>query len=240
MGMTDRIMKAKRGLLFLTIVVLLAGCGLEDDKAGMNLFSQNFDFTQDQYGWQHGFADYPTGPDSTAFEFRFAYTKQPSGNKALLISGNNQSDDLFMYIKKKLDGLSPNTEYTVTLNVNLLCDANVNYSGNAGSPGTSVFFKVGATAIEPKSLIEQSTYVMNIDKGTQNESGTDMITVGDIATESASGYTELSRGNSASKPLKAKTNNKGELWLIVGTDSGFQGTTTLYYTKINVTLSASK
>lgn len=31
------------------------------------------------------------------------------------------------------------------------------------------------------------------------------------------------------------TNNKGEIWLILGTDSGYESTTTIFYTNLSVT-----
>ncbi len=237
-------MDLKCRLFFFSVLSLvLGGCMADADSPGLDIFTQSFDFSQDRYGWQHGFAEYPAGPNDSAFyELKFEYTADPTGStKALMISGYNHSDDLFMYIKKKLDGLNPNTEYTITFNVNFLSDATVNSIGAGGSPGESVYFKVGATSSEPKTVIDNSMYVMNIDKGVQAESGNDMITVGDISTTSSSGFALVSRSNSAyvDSPLKVKSNYKGELWLIVGTDSGFEGVTTLYYTKVNVTLSAS-
>jgi hypothetical protein len=81
---------------------------------------------------------------------------------------------------------------------------------------------------------------MNIDKGSLNESGNDMIAIGNIATPSGS-YTQITRTNSTNlnSPFRVKSNSRGEIWLIVGTDSGSSGKTTLYYSKINLTLSAS-
>jgi hypothetical protein len=36
--------------------------------------------------------------------------------------------------------------------------------------------------------------------------------------------------------FKAKTDSKGKIWLIVGTDSGFEATTALYYSSIKAVL----
>ena len=54
------------------------------------------------------------------------------------------------------------------------------------------------------------------------------IGAGDDATQ----YKLIQR--STAEPITAKTNGTGELWLLVGTDSGFEGLTTLYYNKIKV------
>ena len=37
-------------------------------------------------------------------------------------------------------------------------------------------------------------------------------------------------------PISITTDNNGQLWLIVGTDSGFEGNTTIYYNKITAVL----
>ena len=42
--------------------------------------------------------------------------------------------------------------------------------------------------------------------------------------------------DSAGKPIRATADAAGRLWLLVGTDSGFEGTTRLYYKTIRVTL----
>jgi hypothetical protein len=68
-----------------------------------------------------------------------------------------------------------------------------------------------------------------------------MISLGDIATATnATGYTLVTRNNTmANSRYVAKTNADGELWLIVGTDSNYEGTTTVFYNRINVLFSAS-
>ena len=42
--------------------------------------------------------------------------------------------------------------------------------------------------------------------------------------------------NNVERPFEVTTDEGGRLWLIVGTDSGFEGLTTLYYTRIDYTL----
>jgi hypothetical protein len=225
-------MKAMCRLLFAGIFILLMSCDQDEGKPGIDIFSETFDFNEDQHGFEGGFSDYPAGPDdSVVFELQYAYTVEPEGGeKAIMLSGNNRSDDLFMFLKKKLTGLQSNTDYTITFDVEV---------GSAGAPGETVFLKVGATDIEPKSVIDKGNFVMNIDKGNQAEDGIDMVTIGDVAAPSSGVYVKINRTNaSTDRPLEVTSNNKGELWLIVGTDSGFKGTTTLYYTTISVVLSS--
>jgi len=102
-----------------------------------------------------------------------------------------------------------------------------------------VFFKIGATSIEPATALDGQGYLrMNIDKGNQSVGGADMKVVGNI------GNALPCVGSSGPYQSKTLTLNDftmtsaadGTLWLIVGIDSGFEGITTLYYDRIAVSL----
>jgi hypothetical protein len=233
----------KRIAYCIIILAFTSGCSF-DDGLGFSIFSNSSDFSTDLQGWVGDFADYPIGVDDSSFyELRFEYTDRPSNlgpvQKAIMLSGNNHSDDLFMFIKKKINGLQPNTDYTVVFEVELASNAEKNNTGIGGAPGESVYVKAGASIIEPKKIVDGSYYRMNIDKGNQSTDGDDMKVIGNIAVESAE-YNLITRSNSSqSIPFIVRSSALGELWLIVGTDSGFEGVTTLYYTKINVVFSSS-
>ena len=77
---------------------------------------------------------------------------------------------------------------------------------------------------------------MNIDKNNQANSGEDMKVLGDFANGTDSNAYATKTLVYDSGELQARTNEKGELWLIVGTDSGFESTTTIFYNKIQVDL----
>ena len=217
---------------------------MQDDSSGFLISADASDFSAGLVGWTGDFADYPTGPNDSAFyELRFEYTNRPSNlgptQKAILLSGNNHSDDLFMFIKKKVAGLKPNTEYILVFEVEFASNAEKNAVGVGGAAGESVYVKVGASGIEPRKIMEEGFYRLNIDKGNQSNSGSDMITIGNIAVDSQV-YNLVTQSNSNQNfQFRATSNGSGELWLIVGTDSGFEGTTTLYYTKVNVVFSSS-
>jgi hypothetical protein len=77
---------------------------------------------------------------------------------------------------------------------------------------------------------------MNIDKGDQSQEGNDMKVLGTIGIPGEEfNYTLINRTNS-DKPIQITTDEAGKLWVIIGTDSGFEGITTLYYNNINITL----
>lgn len=78
---------------------------------------------------------------------------------------------------------------------------------------------------------------MNIDKISQSASGTDMKVIGDIGNGTEK--TEYKLLNKTGD-FTGKTDAKGETWIIVGTDSGYEGTTTLYYTSIKANITELK
>ncbi len=224
--------------------MFLGGCSFSDNSPQIAVFSISFDFNQSQGEWEADFTDLPTLPtDSSLYELQVAYTYLPSNlgtRKSIMLSGNNHSDDLFMFIKKRITGLMPNTSYNLVFEVELASNAPYGSVGVGGSPGESVYLKAGASQIEPKKMIEDDRYVLNVDKGNQSMPGSNAIVLGNIATaSSSSNYTLISRSNAStsSQPFIAQSNSTGEIWLLVGTESGFEGVTTVYYTKVNVLFS---
>jgi len=157
-----------------------------------------------------------------------------------MLSGNNHSDDLFMFIKRKVSGLTPNTSYNLVFEVEVASNAPEGSVGIGGSPGNSVYLKAGASNIEPVKNIQGDQYVLNIDKGNQSDGGANAIVLGDIATPlTVAEYALITRNNASSsaEPFIAESNSAGDIWLMIGTDSGFEGTTTVYYTKVKVLFS---
>ncbi len=192
-------------------------------------------------GWTGGFADFPANKeDSSAFELEFAYTEpieSKLSKRSIMLSGNNLNQDLFMYIKRKVENLKPNTDYTVTFNVELTSDLR----SVEHLKGGSVYLKAGATHREPKSVIDGDQYVMNLDKGNEHSSGEDMVTLGNLVEDgTGTAYSLITRSNTmANSRYVARTNSIGELWLIVGTDSSVSGTTKIFYTRVKALLSVS-
>lgn len=240
-------MKMRRLFFAACVGLLFQGCSISDPD-GISIYTDYYDFSDGLQDWKVDFADYPTGEeDSLGYELQFKYTYLPgnlSSHKGIMMSGNNHSDDLFMYMKKKISGLPANTIFTIVFEVEMASNApSGQVVGAGGAPGESVFLKAGATTTEPKKVIDaqEGKYVLNIDKGNQLESGEDVITLGNIAVApTTTEYTLITRSNmNTKKHFIARTNDSGELWLIVGTDSGFEGVTTVYYTRLNFIFTAN-
>ncbi|HTE33853.1 MAG TPA: hypothetical protein VK666_25905 [Chryseolinea sp.] len=235
------------GVIFIGILLIVATGCTPSDEGGILVFTQTFDFSQGQGDWQVDFTDFPTRSyDSADYELTYAYTDRPanlgSNLKSIMVSGNNHSDDLFMFMKRKISGLAPNTDYTLVFDVELASNAPKGAAGIGGAPGESVFLKAGASAVEPLAMVYGNAYTLNVDKGNQSNSGEATVVLGNIAVDyDTKSYALISRSNSGSNisPFKATSNSDGVLWLIVGTDSGFEGVTTVYYTKVNVVFSTA-
>lgn len=228
-------MRVLKGLLVLLFAAAMVSCLPEQE---VKIYYISYFFKDSLSGWEGDFADYPE--DSTGYHLKVGLDTLPinlnadSTKKAFRISGINNNDDLFMFIKRKVSGLRKNATYEVLFNVRLASNAKTGViEGEA--PGESVYVKVGASTIEPQKELVEDSYQLNIDKGNQSEGGENMVVVGHVGVATTTvNYTIIIRNNSSSNAIYATTNDAGELWLIVGTDSGYEGQTTLYYTQIDI------
>ena len=202
----------------------------------------SYDFTTGYEGWSGDFADYPA-TDSISFELDRYRTTLPAPlntNKfALKVTGNNHSDDLFMFIKRKISGLLPNVTYKLFINVEFASKAPTNAVGVGGAPGEAVRMKAGATVVEPLKILDSKGYYrMNINKSNQVSPGMDMDTIGHVGVSDTTKVFTLINRNNATHLFTITADEKGEVWVCIGTDSGFESTTTLYYNLITLTFTS--
>lgn len=195
-------------------------------------------FASAQNGWEGDVSDYGVEQQSL-IEFSFTHTNLPAplnqSQKSLRVFGRNRSDDLFMFVRKQLTGLAPNTDYKLQFDVELASKYPANSFGIGGSPGSSVFLKAGASATKPEKVLKDNFYHLSVDKGAQSDEGKAVSLLGNVANEKdVEEYSLIQRSNKE-QPLTARTNAQGELWVFVGTDSGFEGDQALYYNRIKVT-----
>lgn len=230
------IMKPKSLILLFLTLLLIASCNSDDNES----YTVVFNLYYDAEGWTGSFTDFPAGEEEF-YELSTGWSHLPSpldtNEGAFRISGNNHSDDLFMYLMRKVDGLRFETSYRVTFELELASNAPTNAAGIGGPPGEGVTLKVGAVQDQPARLLgEDDFYAINLDKGNQASSGEDMIAIGHVGvSDTTTVYTLIKRDN-ISDPIDVTTDEYGEFWVIIGTDSGFEGITTLYYNKIKITI----
>ncbi len=226
------------------LIATLAACGSDIDppKADPNTQYLSVDFNEDASGWSAGFADYPAGQESF-YELSSGVETLPAAlntsKKGFALNGNNHSDDLFMFITRQYDGLQPNTRYDLRFKVVFGSNAQKNCVGVGGAPGESVWIKAGASKTQPKAENDGAgNLLMNIDKGQQETSGSDAITLGNFANRVECGSSDTAYHYqsliSSSGSFTTYSDAEGKLWLLLGTDSGYESTTKIYFIRLEV------
>ena len=212
----------------------------ETPEPGSDPVEFDFLFETDADGWVVAFADLPEDYDQSIYELDGGHRALPDGldGAGIYVQGHNRSDDLFMYLKRRVDGLTPAASYTVSATVDLATNAALASVGIGGSPGSSVFVKAGASTAEPEAAPDSTGHLrMNIDKGNQSRGGSQMAVLGTVGHPDIVGDEyRLKTLDSMDSPVVVKADDTGSAWLIVGTDSGFEGLTRLYYDRISFTL----
>lgn len=227
-------------------VGILGGCG-GGTTGGLTggPVRYGFDFNAGWQGWVADFTDLPLNYESMDFELASRHANLPAPldttRKALCLTSHNRSDDLWYFLKRQVTGLRPNTRYEVRFDVEIASDASESAVGIGGGEGTSVVVKAGASATEPSvgtGLRDNiPSRVFNLDKGEQFQGGRDVVILGNIAIPGDQKVYTLKQLNNGGTRFVATTDNSGRLWTFVGTESGFEGLQTLYYTRVDLTLS---
>lgn len=218
---------------------MLSGCSQAITHADPPVFT--FDFGRGPQGFVAGFADYPP-EHAEIYELTADYRAIPpplDSRSALFISGINRSDDLFMFYKGALDGLTPGVRYAATVSLEIATETPSGCLGVGGSPGESVWIKAGVTAVEPLAVSDGSYLRMNVDIGSQSNSGTQAVVLGNVANsrtceEPRRWETKELAEQGVSAPLLVPSD--GRAWLLIGVDSGFESLTQVYFTRASVTL----
>ena len=224
----------------------LGACG-DDTGLADNSYDIDFEFTNGIQGWVAGFADYPVGKEAEwGINSSLASLPAPLDvtRKGIMLTGTNHSDDLFMYITQGVTGLVPNAQYSARFRVTLATNAPRNCAGIGGAPGESVVLKVGGTSTQPARIVDgQQYYRASFDHGSQLATGRDAANVGNLANSNSNCLApryelkEFDSGSSnTNSGLIINSDANGRLWLVVGVDSGFEGTTTVYITRVSVEL----
>ena len=226
-------------VMLILLSFALAGCATSYDTE----YQFEFDFENDEQDWVTGFADLPTDYDPLIYELDSGWGALPSGleGNAIYLNGHNRSDDLFMYLMVQVEGLRPDTNYQVHFSIDLASNTPEGMMGIGGSPGESVYVKAGAVDFEPEVIEAADGWLrMNIDKGNQASEGEDMINLGtlanpniDLDTFTGEEYALMTL-TSEDRLFEVISDGNGIVWLIVGTDSGFEGLTRVYYDKISI------
>ena len=99
-----------------------------------------------------------------------------------------------------------------------------------------MYVHFGFADIEPK----QVGYNLNVAKGNQSQDGTNSKVQGNIAVKDlpcdGSKFQSKTLTSTSNTSLQFTTQSDGSVWIFAGTDSGYEGKTTLYYQSIELEL----
>ncbi len=250
-------MKQKLITMFLFfVVVLFSSCKKDDDQLQTLVFETDFNSIATQKsaviapenqvvdGWSVVFAEYPEG-ENVFYELASGLKYLPSpldqSRKGFMLSGNNHSDALQMFLMKQLTGLSPEKKYTIETEAELASKYPDGSVGIGGSPGNAVHLV---------SKFSKKGFTLNSEKGsniqlitTKEEGNPDSsleFELGDISITSDQYVYKIIERRKSSDSKVVMSDKDGTLWAVVGTWSGFEGITELYYTRIKITVTETK
>ncbi len=228
--MKTRKMLVRTGLSVLLIAMVAMSCE-EDDPAEV-VFEQ--DFNTGKNGWEAVFAEYP--PTQTDYELESGIKTLPQPldqrRSGYMLSGNNHSDALQMFLVKKLEGLDSTATYQVDVEVKLASKYPDGSVGAGGSPANAVHI-IAHVCGGGYDLVDGDQGNVEVELNKESY-GYTQVELGDVAIPADhTEYEMISREGTG--PQTVRPNNKGEIWLLIGTWSGFEGITTLYYTDFKIT-----
>jgi hypothetical protein len=184
-----------------------------------------YDFSIENQYFEGGISDYYAAEENK-IQYEIEYKALPIPwmpiSYAQYISSRNTTGDLFMYIKREINGLKPNTRYMVNFMVEFATKYRTNEITGGGSAGDGVI-KAGITGTEPKSF--------------HNE---DLCSLGHIGLTDTTTVWALTSTDNFNHPFTFTTGPDGSGWLIVGTESSCMCLTEIYFTKVFVDFTESR
>ena len=231
-------MKTKMYIFIMLVSVLSTFTACDEEVVPNPQVIAESDFNGNADGWTAVYVAYPE-KDSLFYELEAGIRALPSPldttKKGFMLSGNNHSDALQMFLTKKLSGLAPNTNYSVETEVELASMYPDGSVGIGGSPGNAVHL-VAKFAEKGYTFEQGAVEVDNIELVLNKEGSVLEMDLGDISIPSEEYIYQLITRKKASGSQVVKSDQEGKLWAVIGTWSGFEGITTLYYTRIKITL----
>jgi hypothetical protein len=235
------------------------------DPVGNEGVELNYDFESDDEGWNAALAEFPVDEeDLYEFEVEQTTSPVDDEEGALLLSASNPNGNLFMYASKQISGLEPSTQYKVSYSLNVTSSVVVDTTGfvidttgvdtdttgvdsdttGVGDDNDDLFvtlndtvvIKAGAVSEEPVTEANQDNFLklIGISIGEPGSDGADLVVIGSFAADTTDvGFTEETV--STTTPISVITNEDGDLWLLVGTET-FGNKTEIYFNSINVVI----
>lgn len=230
----------RAAILALAVALVLVACR---NDSGDEPLTYEFEFSRNDAGFTPGFAGLPADADPATYALLGLIQPLPNdmSSRGYFLKGSNESGELFLFLKRQIAGLEPNTEYQATFEVDLLTAIPEGISSPLGSPGEDVFVKTGATTAEPVEVTDERGWSrLSIDIGDPGEGGADTVNLGNIAYQPTDpeddGSWQTKTLSSAGQRFMVSSDAEGNLWLLVGVHSDFEGLSALYLQSVAVSL----
>ncbi|SMF73118.1 hypothetical protein [Pseudobacteriovorax antillogorgiicola] len=175
-------------------------------------------------------------PDTSCDTFELDYTME---NQMLVMESHNRSDDVWMGLSRWYGGLNAHQSYEMCLDLTFFSDARTGGVGIGGSPD-AVHLKFGAAHGDLKfdsTFSGTDTIYFDdqvFDKGNQASVGSDVVYLGQISTEVSDGCFKNFCPKQVSACIPVVADDEGRVNAVLGSDSGFEGVTKLFYKEIEV------
>lgn len=224
------------------LAIALAGLtACLNSAAPQNTITLDFDMTIVGDGWIAGASDFDVGREvdiDLVGEVRNLPDPLNPERRGFYLAATNVSDDLFIFAKKRFEGLPANTTYLVSMAVEI---ASTIHFGCTVGTGALVWIKVGALAAEPLAVEENGRWVMNLDKGDQATKG-QFVQLGDIRNELSGcpspGTWGIKGTLLQSQAMTLTTDELGGFWIFLGTESGFESRHEVFFNGFRLQLVA--
>lgn len=214
-----------RNVFLYAIITFLFSCSLQSSNPLPSLYAQ-FYFDKDNQGWLSSFAFYPPAEaDSFKLSFSFGKFKSSMGDSVFAITqtGYSSNSRLFMYVKRQIEGLHPNTIYYITVSLGMFAQLIEPYNGDLTVGDQGAFVKVGAFTQEPindtipDSLnTGQSIVVPEFDVGSAANDSKDLHYIGRILPTQPDKLPVLLLGDNSVNKLTVSSDSGGKVWVLVG------------------------
>lgn len=194
--------------------------------------------------WEALFADYDEAQQDIILpEAGRERLPEPLDDRhGFMLAGTNRSDDLAMFLVHPVGGLTADTAYRVELEMTFATEVPQGCAGAGGSPGESVYVKLGASGVKPVVVNADGFFELNIDKGIQSQEGRDALVAGDMTNfqeeclPSEQWEWQIKTVATRGRDFFATTDADGRLWVYGGSDSAFESRTTYFVTEFTVRL----
>jgi hypothetical protein len=236
-------------MMALVAVLAVTSCG-DHPSTPDSTDLRTFDFTAGFGGWTadvtHIYEWAPLARQAFVADWRPLPAPLDTSTSAVFLQGDAGGNDFngpFLYVKKQIAGLRPDTTYQVTFSLDIAtntpspCPSSVSLI-----PGAFTAIKAGASTVEPVSVLGSGDrYDLSVDMGsTFDSAGTHAVILGSLANTvvACSGPTTLvwqKKSLTGVASVSVKTASDGTLWILTGADAGNPAEASLYLLKLVAT-----